>query len=113
MEKEQRFSKEEIHALSVMAVNQLIADVEAKRLLGNQELAETIALCLRHSSMAQLRNLAALLDQHELEGIPAWNKENPEGWINQPRPSVNARKNQTRIDHLDLTHAGNRAGRGY
>ena len=82
MENKHRFSKEEIHILSIRAVNQLIADVEAKRLLNNKELAETIAVCIRHTSESQLRNLKALLEQHELEGIPAWDKENPEGWIN-------------------------------
>ncbi len=82
MDKKRGLTRDEIYALSIRAVNQLIADVEAKRLLGNKELAETIAVCLRHTSQAQLRNLKALLDQHELEGIPAWDKENPEGWIN-------------------------------
>ena len=56
---------------SVRAVNQLIADVEAKRLLENKELAETIAVCLRHSKQSTLRTLSWLLDQRKLEGVPA------------------------------------------
>jgi putative heme iron utilization protein len=41
------FTADERKALSVRAVNQLIADVEAGCLLKNKELAEVIASCIR------------------------------------------------------------------
>jgi hypothetical protein len=71
MKREPDLTREEIRALSIRAVNQLIADVEAKRLLENKELAETIAVCIRHSPQAKLKTLKWLLNQRELEGIPA------------------------------------------
>jgi hypothetical protein len=58
---------EEIAKLSVRAVNALIADAEAGRLLNNKELAEVIAGCIRHTDAEQLRTLKQLLDQHKLE----------------------------------------------
>jgi hypothetical protein len=51
----------------VKAVNRLIADAEAKRLLQNKELAETIAVCIRHTALPQLRNLKWLLAQQDVE----------------------------------------------
>jgi hypothetical protein len=63
-------TNDEIRALSIRAVNQLIADVEAKRLLANKELAETIAVCLRHADVSRLETLKWLLDQRALEGVP-------------------------------------------
>jgi hypothetical protein len=47
--------------LAVKAVNRLIADVEAKRLLENKELAETIAVCIRETPLLQLKTLEFLL----------------------------------------------------
>jgi hypothetical protein len=73
---------EEIHALSIRAVNQLIADVEAKRLLQNKELAETIAVCIRLTKPSQLETLKWLLDQREAEGIPAWEDNGKPRWEN-------------------------------
>jgi len=53
--------------LAVKAVNRLIADVEAKRLLQNKELAEVIAACIRETASDQLQALKWLLAQQELE----------------------------------------------
>ena len=53
--------------LEVKAVNRLIADVEAKRLLENKELAEVIAACIRETASDQLQTLKWLLAQQELE----------------------------------------------
>jgi hypothetical protein len=50
---EKAFTAEERRALAIKAVNRLIADVEAKRLLENKELAETIAVCVRESGEQQ------------------------------------------------------------
>jgi hypothetical protein len=75
MDKEHDFTPDEIDALSERAVNQLIADVEAKRLVNNKELAEVISRCLRHTDQLQLQTLKWLLDQHELEGVPPWDKD--------------------------------------
>ena len=52
---------------AVKAVNRLIADVEAKRLLENKELAEVIAACIRETASDQLQTLKWLLAQQELE----------------------------------------------
>ena len=43
------FSRAEKEALAVKAVNRLIADVEAKRLLENKELDEVIKVCIRET----------------------------------------------------------------
>ena len=75
-------NEEEIYALSVRAVNQLIADVEAKRLVQNKELAETIAVCLRNTEQSKLQNLKWLLDQREAEGVPARDKDEKPRWSN-------------------------------
>ncbi len=69
------FTTEERRALSIRAVNQLIADVEAGRLMNNKELAEVIAGCIRHTDQAYLQTLKNILDQHELEGVPPWDKD--------------------------------------
>ena len=69
------FTTEERKALSIRAVNQLIADVEAGRLMNNKELAEVIAGCIRHTDQADLQTLKNILDQHELEGVPQWDKD--------------------------------------
>ena len=54
---EEVFTAEERHELAVKAVNRLIADAEAKRLLENKELAETIAACIREAGERHLRAL--------------------------------------------------------
>ena len=64
---EEKFTAEERRAIAVKAVNRLIADAEAKRLLGNKELAETIAVCIRETALPQLQTLKWLLGQQELE----------------------------------------------
>jgi len=69
------FTTEERKALSIRAVNQLIADVEAGRLINNKELPEVIAGCIRHTDQADLQTLKNILDQHELEGVPQWDKD--------------------------------------
>ena len=58
---------EDRRELAVKAVNRLIADVEAKRLLQNKELAEVIAACIRETASDQLQALKWLLAQQELE----------------------------------------------
>jgi hypothetical protein len=69
------FTTEERRALSIRAVNQLIADVEAGRLMNNKELSEVIAGCIRHTDQADLQTLKNILDQHQLEGVPPWDKD--------------------------------------
>ncbi len=69
------FTQEVRRALSIRAVNQLIADAEAGRLMNNKELAEVIAGCIRHTDQADLQILKNILDQHELEGVPPWDKD--------------------------------------
>ena len=68
------FTQEVRKALALRAVNQLIADAEAGRLLNNKELAEVIASCIRHTDQGDLQTLKHILDQHELEGVPPWDK---------------------------------------
>jgi hypothetical protein len=68
------FTRDERKALSVRAVNQLIANVEAGRLLKNKELAEVIASCIRHTDQGDLQTSKLILDRHELEGIARWDK---------------------------------------
>lgn len=69
------FTQEVRKALALRAVNQLIADVEAGRLLNNKELAEVIAGCIRHTDQGDLQTLKHILDQHEQEGVPPWDKD--------------------------------------
>jgi hypothetical protein len=69
------FTQEVRKALALRAVNQLIADVEAGRLLNNKELAEVIAGCIRHTDQGDLQTLKQILDQHELEGVPRRDKD--------------------------------------
>lgn len=68
------FTQELRKTLSVRAINQLIADVEAGRLVKNEELAEVIAGCIRHSDQGDLQTLKQILDQRELEGVPPCDK---------------------------------------
>jgi hypothetical protein len=63
-------SREVRRALSIRAVNQLIADVEAGRFMINEELAEVIAGCVRYTDQADLQTVKEILDQGQLEGAP-------------------------------------------
>ena len=65
---EEVFTAEERHELAVKAVNRLIADAEAKRLLENKELTETIAACIDEAGERRLRAPKWLLEEEELEG---------------------------------------------
>jgi hypothetical protein len=66
---EEVFIEEERRELAVKAVNRLIADAEAKRLLENKELTETIAACIREAGERQLRSLKWLLEEEEQEEL--------------------------------------------
>jgi hypothetical protein len=66
---EEVFTEEERRELAVKAVNRLIADAEAKRLLENKELTETIAACIREAGERQLRSLKWLLEEEEQEEL--------------------------------------------
>jgi hypothetical protein len=63
------FTTEEKRELATKAVNRLIADAEAKRLLENKELTETIAVCISEASERQLRALKWLLEEEEQEEL--------------------------------------------
>jgi hypothetical protein len=80
MDRERDFTQDEIYALSIRAVNHLIAAVEDRRLMENKELAETIAVCIRKTELSQLWNLRWHLEQLELEGAPP--VDNTPRWIN-------------------------------
>ena len=62
---EEVFTAEQRRELAVKAVSRLIADAEAKRLLENKELAETIAACIREVDERQLRALKWLIEEEE------------------------------------------------
>jgi hypothetical protein len=64
---QEAFTAEERRELAVKAVNRLIADAEAKRLLENKELTETITVCIREAGERQLRALKWLLEEEEQE----------------------------------------------
>ena len=64
------FTQQVRKALSIRAVNHLIADAEAGRSMNNKELAEVIAGCIRHTDQGDLQTLKNILDQHDLEGVP-------------------------------------------
>jgi hypothetical protein len=66
---EEVFTTEERRELAVKAVNRLIADAEAKRLMENKELAETIAACIGEAGERRLRALKWLLEQEEQEEL--------------------------------------------
>ena len=68
------FTQQVRKALSIRAVNCLIADAEAGRLM-NKELTEVIAGCIRHTDQGDLQTLKNILDQHDLEGVPRWDKD--------------------------------------
>ncbi len=63
------FTLEVRKALSTRAVNQLIADVEAGRLMKNEELTEAIAGCIRHTDQGDLQTLKQILDQRTTPSI--------------------------------------------
>ena len=64
---QEAFTAEERRELAVKAVNRRIADAEAKRLLENKELTETITVCIREAGERQLRALKWLLEEEEQE----------------------------------------------
>jgi hypothetical protein len=66
---EEVFTAEERRVLAVKAVNRLIADAEAKRLLENKELTETIAACIGEAGEQRLRALKWLLEEEEEEEL--------------------------------------------
>jgi hypothetical protein len=66
---EEVFTEQERRELAVKAVNRLIADAEAKRLLENKELTETIAACIAEAGERQLRALKWLLEEEEQEEL--------------------------------------------
>ena len=59
------FSIEERHAIAVKAVNRLIANAETK---GTLELAETVAVCIRETSLSHVQTLKWLMEQTESVG---------------------------------------------
>jgi hypothetical protein len=67
--KEEVFTAEERRELALKAVNRLIADAEAKRLLENKELAETIAACIGEAGEPRLRSLKWLLEEEEQQEL--------------------------------------------
>ena len=66
---EEVFTAEQRRELAVKAVNRLIADAEAKRLLENKELTETIAACIGEADEQRLRVLKWLLEEEEQEEL--------------------------------------------
>ena len=66
MDSKDVFTQEVRKALAIRAVNQLIADVEAGRLMKNGELTEVIAGCIRHTDQGDLQTLKQILDQGAL-----------------------------------------------
>ena len=62
------FSEKQRKALSTWAVNELIADAEAKRLLNDKSLVEPISTCIRSAEVRVLRDVKFLHEQRELEG---------------------------------------------
>ena len=59
------FAEQERRELAAKAVNRLIAVAEAKRLLENKEMTETIAACICEASERQLRVLKWLLEEQD------------------------------------------------
>jgi hypothetical protein len=69
IKREDVFSAEKRRTLAAKAVNRLIADIEAKRLPQNKELAETITACICEARSRQLRALRWLLEEQDIEWI--------------------------------------------
>jgi hypothetical protein len=68
-QKKEEFNAKERHELAVKAVNRLIADAEAKRVMENKELTEAIAACIREAGERRLRTLKWLLEEEEQEEL--------------------------------------------
>src|SRR5260370_1949704 len=66
---EEVFTAEERHELAVEAVNRLIADAEAKSLLENKELTETIVACIGEEGERHYRPPGRLPPSEEIETI--------------------------------------------
>ena len=66
---EEVFTAEERHELAVKAVNRLIADADAKRLLENKELTETITACIGEAGERHLRALKWLIEEEEQQEL--------------------------------------------
>ena len=66
---EEVFTAEERDKLAVKAIHRLIADAEAKRVLENKELTETIAACIREAGEQRLRALKWLLEEEEQQEL--------------------------------------------
>ena len=65
----EEFTAEEKRELAVKAVNRLIADAKAKRVLENKELADTIAVCICEAGERHLRALKWLLEEEEQQEL--------------------------------------------
>jgi len=63
------FTADEIEAISIRAVNELIADAESGHVRQNRELAEAVAGCIRKTRLEQLQTLNSLLNQRALERL--------------------------------------------
>jgi hypothetical protein len=63
------FTAKERRELAIKAVNRLIADAEAKRVLENKELTEIIEACIREAGERHLRTLKWLLEEEEREEL--------------------------------------------
>ena len=68
-QKKEEFNAKERRELAVKAVNRLISDAEAKRVMENKELTETIAACIREAGEKHLRALKWLLEEEEREQL--------------------------------------------
>lgn len=68
-QEEEVFTAEERRELGVKAVNRLIADADAKRLLENKELTDTIATCIGEADARHLRALKWLLEEEEQQEL--------------------------------------------
>ena len=66
MDTKDAFTQEVRKTLSTRAVNQLIAHIEAGRLVKNEKLTEVIAGCIRHTDQGDLQTLKQILDQEVL-----------------------------------------------
>jgi hypothetical protein len=71
------FTAEKRRALAIKAVNRLIAAVQGKRLAENQELAETIAVCIQESGSPRLRALKWLIGEEAEQELEGPDSENP------------------------------------
>lgn len=66
---EEVFAAEERRALATKAVNRLISAAEAKRLLENKELTDTIAACICEAGERRLRVLKWLIEEEEQQEL--------------------------------------------